>query len=355
MIPLNEDDYFVTETEMNDEMKTNHEFYPRAQYVKDPVIIDGFSRSGKFLLGHLVGAMDGLEFMQNPIMLETALYLTRLNKLDLDTARILVQTDIDMNTYNMAIGRGLNSRVEDSSCIYKAVDFGRFLARTTADDPDSLINDFQQKQLLPLYIGHECLCNARTLFYIYPAVRMISLQRDPIALIMSWYKRGWGRRFGLDPKSGSIVFRTQSGPAPWFGVDWVSDYASLSEMDRVVKSIEALSKFAKQEYEALTAEQRSRIHFVAFDNILATPHDVITGIGRYLGRPPHPGINAILARERVPRVIAANQRDLLLEEIRSHMSPCMEPVIQSLMSDFDGFWLSLVKGQAENFAVETVS
>lgn len=333
----------------------SHEFYPRPQYVKEPVIVDGFSRSGKFLLAHLVAAMDGLEFMQNPILLETALYLTRLNKLDLDTARILVQTDIDMNTYNMAIGRGLNSRIEDSSCIYNAVDFGRFLARATADDPDNLINEFQQKKLLPLYISHEGLCNAQVLFYIYPDVRIINTQREPLALIMSWYKRGWGKRFGVDPKSGSIGFSTESGPAPWFGVDWVPEYASLSEMDRIVKSISVLSQFAKQEYEALSSKQKSQIHFVDYDSILTKPSEVIIRMSRYLGRKPDPGIGIILARERIPRVIDVHQRDLLLKEIRSEMSQYMEPVIQSLLSDFDGFWMSLVKEQAKNLTTESLS
>ena len=331
---------------MNEDLKKNYELYPRAQYVKDLVLIDGFSRSGKFLLGHLVGAMTGLEFMQNPLMLETALYLTRLNKLDPDTARILVQTDIDMNTYNMAIGRGLNGRINDSSCIYKAVDFGRFLARTTVDDPDSLIDDFQQKNLLPLYIGHECLCNGQTLFYIYPDVRMINIQRDPLLLIMSWYRRGWGKRWGVDPKSASIAFRTESGPAPWFAVDWVPEYAALGEMDRVVKSIEALSQYAKREYEALTSKQKSQVHFVAFDDILSKPSDVIAGISRYLGRTPHASMGAILAREGVPKIIDVNQRDLLIKEIRSAMSPSMETTLQALIDDFDTYWMGLVNKQA---------
>ncbi len=319
------------------------DFYPRAQLVQEPVIIDGFSRAGKFLLGHLVGAMDGLEFMQYAPLLETALYLVRLNKLNLDTAKILVQTDIDMSTYNMAIGRGLNGRVYDSSCIYKAANVEGFLARTTVDDPDALIDDFQNKKQIPLYLGHECLCNGRTLFSIYPGVRMISLQRDPLSLIMSWYKRGWGRRFGADPKSGSIGFKTESGPVPWFGLHCQPEYLLLSEMDRVVKSIEALSEYARQEYESLDFEQKSRVHFVAFNDILLTPTKVVASISQFLGRVPLENIGAVLTRERVPRVVASNQRDLLLKEIRVHASSNLEQVLQSLISEFDNYWMKLVR------------
>lgn len=331
------------------------QFYPRPQYVKELVLVDGMTRAGKFLLGHIVGSMEGLEFMQYPPLLENALYLTRLGKLDLDTAQMLVKTDIDLNTYNMMVGRGLNGRVYDSSCIYKAADFGRFLARTTEVDPDVLVRDFQAQNRLPLYIGHESLCNGRTLFTIYPEVRLISLQRDPISLISSWYKRGWGRRFGVDPKSMAVGFKTQFGPVPWFALNWEPSYTSMSEMDRVVKSMEALFMLAKQEYEALDSGQKARVHFVAFDDILLTPSKVVSGLTHYLNRKPLENMSAILARERVPRVIAPDQRDILLKEIRVYMSPSMEPVIRSLMSDFDDYWMNLVKKQAENFVAKTVS
>lgn len=331
------------------------QFHPRPQYVNELVLVDGMTRAGKFLLGHIVGAMEGLEFMQYPFLLETALYLTRLGKLDIDTAQMLVKTDIDLNTYNMMIGRGLNGRVYDSSCIYKAADFGRFLARTTEADPDELVRDFQDQNRLPLYIGHESLCNGRTLFTIYPEVRLISLQRDPLSLISSWYRRGWGRRFGMDPKSMSVGFKTQFGPVPWFALNWEPGYISMSEMDRVVKSMGTLFMLAKQEYEALDLGQKARVHFVAFDDILLTPSNVVSDLARYLNRKPLENMGAILAREKVPRIIEPNQRDLLLKKIRAHMSPCMEPVIQSLMSDFDGFWMNLVKKQAENFAAKAVS
>jgi len=331
------------------------QFHPRPQYVNELVLVDGMTRAGKFLLGHIVGSLEGLEFMQYPPLLEIALYLTRLGKLDIDTAQMLVKTDIDLNTYNMMVGRGLNSRVYDASCIYNAADSGRFLARSKEIDTEVLVSDFQAQNRLPLYIGHESLCNGRTLFIIYPEVRLISLQRDPLSLILSWYKRGWGRRFGVDPKSMSVGFKTQFGPVPWFALNWEPGYTSMSEMDRIVKSMETLFMLAKQEYESLDLGQKARVHFVAFDDILLTPFKVVSDLSHYLNRKPLENIRAILERERVPRIIATDQRDLLLKEIRQHMSPGMEPMIQSLISDFDGFWMNLVKKQDENYAAKTVS
>ena len=116
-------------------------------------------------------------------------------------------------------------------------------------------------------------------------------------------------------------------------------------MDRVVKSMETLFALARQEYEALDSKQQASVHFVAFDEILSMPSRVVAGISRYLRKAPLENMGAILARERVPRTPAPNQRDLSLKEIRTHMSPGMEPVLQSLVSDFDGYWMGLVKKQ----------
>ena len=321
----------------------NLKFATRAQYVIDPVIIDGFTRSGKFLLGHLIGALEGLECMQNPMLLEASLYLVRLKKLEIETARILVQTDIDMHSYDMAIGRNLNTRLDDASSVYKKADYERFLARADENDADSLISRYCQEGFLPLYIGHECMCNANILFDIYPSARLVNIQRDPVALIMSWYRRGWGKRFGVDPKSVSIAFQSERGPVPWFAINWSPSYSEIGEMDRIIMSLEAISSYAKKEYQSLNSKQRSQVHLISFDAILANPNDVINSVSKFIGRTPQKNILEILTRERVTRIVSEDERKILLNEIKSLMSPNMGPRLQALIDDFDSYWLSLVK------------
>lgn len=317
--------------------------HPRPQFVRDPVLVDGVTRAGKFLLGHLVASFEGLEFMQYPPLLEQMLYLRRLGKVSAEAARILVHTDLDLNTYNMMIGRGLNGRRHDSSCIHNAADAPRFLARAEAEDPDALVARFQSEGRLPLYIGHEALANGRTLFEFYPEARLIQLLRDPLALISSWHRRGWGRRFGLDPKSMPIGFTTPEGPVPWFALDWSPGYYALGEMDRVVRSIETLFRMAREELEALPPAARGRIHFVAFEGILVEPRAVVAGLGRYLGRRPLPGMDAVLERERVPRVVPPDQRDRLRSEIRAEMSPALEPTLGWLEGEYERYWRPLAR------------
>ena len=322
-------------------IKPSYEFSDRAKFVTEPILVDGFARSGKFLLAHLVGVIDGVEPMQASVLLENILYLVRFNKLDLDTARVLIQSELDMSTLNMAIGRNLNGRLDDLSSIYKAINFEKIISRTKKPDATKLIDVFMAEDRMPLYIGHECLCNARALFEIYPSVKLINLQREPLSIIMSWYTRGWGRRFGFDSTSGSITFNNNGYPVPWFSIEGVPEYPELGEMERVVKSIEALSSMAKKEFLQLTHEQKSKIHFVLFDDILKEPNTVISGLAKYLNRSPCAGLEEILERERVPRDVNPDLQNKLFAHVIELIRPEIAESLQLLIDDFNNFWINL--------------
>jgi hypothetical protein len=319
------------------------EYCPRAQFVKAPLILDGLSRAGKFLLGSVVASMTNVEYFQNPLLLETALYLTRLGKIDIETAKILVQTDIDFNSYNMAIGRGLNLREEDESSILNSVNPEKFLLRAKSENPKLLVEDFYRQNSLPLYISHEGICNLGILFSIYPSLNMISAQRNPISLIISWFKKGWGSRWGVDPKSFSIAFAAKGSPVPWFAVDWADEYSRLNEMDRIVKSIYSLSLMARTSYNDLSESQRLKLLFVDFDQLLKSPSKEVLKVSRFIGREPDENIAKVLLRQRLPRKETPIHSIEIENEIRNKLSLEIRPLFQELLDDYQNFWLRLVR------------
>jgi hypothetical protein len=318
-------------------------YFPRAQFVKAPLIVDGFSRAGKFLLGSVVASMENVEYLQNPLMLETALYLARLGKIDIETAKILVQTDLDLNTYNMAIGRNLNLRDDDESSISNAVNPEKFLLRAKSQNSEILVSNFHESAALPLYISHEGLCNLEILLKIYPTLTLVSAQRNPIPLIISWFKRGWGSRWGVDPKSFSIAFEANGLPVPWFAVDWADEYLKLSEMDRIVKSIFSLSAMAKSSYNNLSESQQKKLLFVDFDQLLQSPSREVLKISKFIGRIPEKNIAEVLLRQRLPRKETSNQVSQFEENIKRQLSSEVLPLFKELVLEYENFWLRLVR------------
>jgi|LakMenEpi03Aug12_release.lakeMendotaPanAssembly.Ray.scaffolds.fasta_scaffold293421_2 hypothetical protein len=323
--------------------KQTLEFTAREQLVKNPLIIDGFSRSGKFVLGQLVASLENVEFIQNPFVLETVLYLARLNKIDLDVAKILCQTDCDLNTYNMIIGRNLNTRLDDMSTIHNSSNPEKFLQRAATKNTIELLESYMKNNSLPLYIIHEGLCNANLIFNFYPGSKIINLQRDPVSLIFSWYKRGWGTRFGTDPTSFSISFNSSFKPSPWFAVDWKPSYGDLSVIDRIVKSIFTLTRYAKMEYELLTSNQKSQLLLIDFRDLLTKPDATIKILSLFVNRDIDENISKVIKSLQLPRQISIDSYQSNLEFIKSGLSGESESLemLQILIQEHQNYWTEI--------------
>jgi hypothetical protein len=317
------------------------EFSERARFSDEFVLVDGITRAGKFVMAHVVAGFVGMEFFQYSCLLENALYLLRLHKIDLATCRALLEVDLDISSFNMMVGRYLNTRVSDMSCIYNACDPAEFVDRAGVLDRDALVEKFQRERRLPLFISHEGLANVRALFGIFPRVKMINLIRDPVMLILSWYKRGWGRRIGNDPRSSWITFKGPSGPFPWWATGWEKDYNQFSEMDRCVKSIATLSDMARDDFNAADDAVKARIRMVRFETLVTAPEVVISQVGDFLERQPAPGLQTILTRERLPRVVSGRDRETALRAIQDQVSVDLTPVLDRLIHEYEHYWCTL--------------
>jgi len=323
--------------------KSPLEYFARAQIVQQPLFIDGYTRSGKFLLGSLLDSLENTEYLQNPWFLETSLYLCKLGKLDFKTLKILIQTDLDFNTYNMGIGRNLNSRKSDESSILNSIKVNEYLSRADFPDQNTIFERFQNRNLLPLYITHDALCNVSLLFEIYPEMRMISAQRNPVRLIKSWHDRGWGSRWGNDPKSFSVAFDERGKAVPWFALEWSDEYWNLNAIERIVKGLHSLSKKAESEYKSLNSDSKSRILFVEFDNLLNAPLGEVERVAYYLERRILVGLELTMKRQKLPREEGLTRIQQIEVEIVSGLSSNIRILYDELVEDYNDFWLPMTQ------------
>jgi hypothetical protein len=181
------------------------------------------------------------------------------------------------------------------------------------------------------------------LFEIYPYMKLISTQRNPISLIMSWRDRGWGHRWGNDPQSFSIAFNQKGKAIPWFAIDWAEEYWNLNEIERIVKGLHHLSILAKKEYENLNSDDKSRILFVEFDKLLTSPLGELDRIANFLGRKLLPGIESTMKRQRVPREINLVKLERFQDEILAVSSSAIRNLFYELVNEYKIFWLPLAQ------------
>lgn len=314
--------------------------YTRRNFAGELLIVDGITRSGKFMLSHVVGAFEGVEFIQYPILLDNLPYLVRFGKLDFETCKILLQTDLDYAAYNMMIGRCLNTRRSDITSVHNSVESEALLARAVREDEPAMVGEFLAGKRLPLFFCHEGMCNMGVILGSLPEAKVIHILRDPAAVVLSWHKKGYGRRWGADPKIVSIAFETEHGTVPWYAVDAAKDYAEAGEMERIVLCLDRIMKMSREGFEALTPAQKARILFLSFEGFTADPEPGLVKLERFTGKRRHPGLPAVLARERLPRAVSPEKDEAAARTVKEQLSGRYREMLDRCRAEHREYWLA---------------
>jgi hypothetical protein len=309
----------------------------RSPLVKDLLVVEGISRSGKFLLANLLNGFAGIEPVQYHGILEHIPFLYGNGFLDEKVASELLRCEVDTYCYEMAIGRTLNHRRSDKSSIYNVAKPETYLKRAEGPDGDEALKLFYQGKAYSFFILHELMPNIKIYLKTFPNIKVLSLQRSPIELVLSWYKRGLARRLGADPKLFIIPFKDTSGLYPWYMHGQTKSYAKASEMDRVIMSISALIKLGKKSYAKLSVAEKKKIVFVSYEQILTEPQTITKKISTFLGRSSTGEIQNILERERLPNHESVATREAKILEIKKHASPKLFKELLVLEKNYTGY------------------
>lgn len=121
-----------------------------------------------------------------------------------------------------------------------------------------------------------------------------------VDLTYSWFRRGWGDRWGKDPLAFIPTVDAGADPVPWFAAEWAEEYLALRPADRVIRSILALLSLFEQTYRGLTPERQRRVHFLAYERLLSEPEREVGGLAKFLGTEPLDGIATVFEREGLP-------------------------------------------------------
>jgi len=279
----------------------------RQHLLSKVLFLDGLGRAGKFLLGKVVSNYLRVEYFQFAEILEQIPVLQHLDCIERNAAMALLQLHVDINIYNRSVGRNLNLRQGDSSCIKNATDFQDYIQRTK--DPDGLeaIEKFKLHNRLPAFLIHECLPHVELFFDAIPDLLMINIQRHPIDVAHSWLLRGWGERFGTDPLAFSPVIQGEKSPVPWFAAPWQQEYERMPPGERVIKSICTLNNLEMNAYKH--TDRKKQILLISYEALFSNPELVVQQVGGFLESKPYPNMDEVLKKEGCPKTIALEERN----------------------------------------------
>jgi hypothetical protein len=254
----------------------------RTPLVENLLLIEGITRAGKFLLANILHGFRGVEPAQLCGLLENIPFLERLGLMDKKVAQEILRCEIDTHCYEMLIGRNLNHRLSDKSSIYHVPGYEKYLRRCKEPDGDWAVQKFHKENLYSSFIIHELMPNISIYFDTFPKLKVISIQRSPVYLVYSWYKRGFGKRFDGDPKLFSLLLQEKGRNIPLYAAGWGKQYLKLSGMDRCIAMIEWIILASKKSYDRLDLLVRKKILLVSYEGILTRTDMVLGKINKFL-------------------------------------------------------------------------
>lgn len=285
-----------------------HKMADKVNFVEDVLFLNGISRAGKFLLGKIVSCLETVEYFQYASILEQLPFLVNLDFITENAALALFRVNVDEHAYNMAIGRNLNFRFTDASSLYNSPDFNKYLDRSLSSNIPNLLDKFKSEKRLPCFIVHEILSDAKFLCKAFSGTKIIDLQRHPVDLVSSWFKRGWGNRYGEDPLAFIPVLKGVNGGVPWYANSWKDEYENLAPIDRVITSVAFLIEAGEKSCSALTSDERQRMLRITYEELIEDTFLVVEKISSFLGVAIKESLLVVTQREKVPHKISLESR-----------------------------------------------
>ena len=309
--------------------------------VKRLVFIDGFSRSGKFFLGKIVSGLKGMEYFQSVDVIEQIGFMQRLGGITEDAAIALLKAIVDEYSYNMRIGRSINFRHQDASSIYHSHEVDEYLKRSVSVigeqglTNERIVESFRHDLRYSLFVVHEILPNIDIFTKAYPQLKIIELIRHPVDVAHSWFVRGWGRRFSIDPLSFTPVVSGVKTSVPWYVRGWEKKYEESCEVDRIINSLFSLTTLCEKTINNLSSETVENILFVRYEDLVENTHEVLGKMGNFLGTESSEGMPVICAREKCPKTISLAKRANKLKDLENGASAQCIDVLGRLAEEYE--------------------
>jgi hypothetical protein len=321
-------------------MKKSQYKVDRPLFYRQPIIIvDGYPRSGKSMMGPIMAGFSGVELERCEVILENISRLYYLKEINKDGAMYLLRLEPEMRLYESLLSRNINFRIKDHSGVFKQINPMRYVKRLFAKEGDSVVKYIKKYEPIYQNHGHDVLRNVEIYFdAMGDNLRLIEMQRHPVDVVYSQYSRGYCTREGFDPRSWDITITHKDNILPWYTYGWEEEYLQCaSPIDKIIKIHLHSVKLTNESYNKLSSKQKKQIIFISFDSFVANPGPYIKKLESFIGRKTNKYIRKTLKQQKCPRPIRSvlKQREKRLKEIKTVASPECYKILISLCKNFD--------------------
>lgn len=303
------------------------------------VLVDGTAHSGKLLLGPILSTYKGVEIHKLETVFEHIAVLYHFKKMSLDAAVTLMRNYLDESFYNSIIGRNINFRPSDMSSVFNGKNQRRYLDRLFSEEGEAAVKRITDEKPVCQYLTHEILGFIEPCFEAFgDKLYIVEVIRHPVNMVDRWLNRGWGNdRFGLDPRSFIICFEHGGRQVPYFAHSFRDHYHAMSDVERVIHCINSCNSQILRSFESLSAERKSRVLFVKFEELVTQSRPELDRIRDFLGLAEGDCLEEVMAEQRCPRVLDLSGRDAMMEKYLSAVPASTQDLLVKMVRDYENF------------------
>ena len=261
---------------------------------KNIAIIDGQSGTGKSLIGPIISSLNNCEHWLHDHIIEEIIILLKFKKISLDAARAIAGIQVDLDLYNLFIGRDVNFRNYDTSSVIYGGQDKIYSKRLKLKDGDQISKKIRSKNPFLLINTHHLLMSANFIQKVFfnRNLIFISISRDPITIINNFYKNNWEEKIFNNPRDFSLTLsKNQKDLNAWF----LNKYE-----DKKMSFIEKYANFVI-DYQKFQARFSHKNHIlVNFEEFIKNPSKYIKIFEKKFGKKTKI-TNQLLAKFELPR------------------------------------------------------
>jgi len=306
----------------------------RKGFYDNPLFITGLTRSGKAMLSPLISSLNKVEKVNVNYQFEYIPMLNIINSISNNAAITMMRYFIDNQVYDNMIGRNMNFRISDLTSIWNTSEPIEYISRLNKEEGDRIFDKKNKSKLIFSLLVHDALWHAKIYFKAFPNLKMIHIDRHPIDLIYSWYRKGYGSNFYDNPRNALLTIEWNKKTYPYYAHGWEEEYENLSEIDRIVKMINMIQSFGKDVYSSISEKKRKNIMFIKFDEMVQRPLPILNKISVFLGTKKTKYTSIIMDKEKVPRKLYQQERLKKREEIKGLASEDSIKLLDIMIGDY---------------------
>jgi len=249
------------------------------------IFVGGVKRGGKSFLCPIISSFDKTEVFMAESIAENVMYLKFLKMINHSSATYLFKYIYNERIYNLNIGRHLNKRLFDYTSITKNKNKEIYLEREkSSKEGDIKIQQIKNEQNSYPIMFHDILLDPDFVFKCFPYSKILFVERNPIDLILEWYKKKYYGQFYANPRNTTLSFNIKKKiQVPFWCLDHEKEFSKLkNNYEKTIFLIEKSYNIQKKNYLKFKNKYKKNLLLIKFETLVENTDLEIKKIEKFL-------------------------------------------------------------------------